>query len=170
MNWSRLLMPQRGQNFLVASTYRQQDLATTYIRQLASFKHVNHLHFHINSSSEKEKTGLLLLKNSNLYVQSISSFSYLKSNSFHSNNLLYTRCSNFAVQKVNIKSDAKSLKEDGKNDECLKQLDESQQKEKPLTLVGKFKKMAKEYWYVLIPVHAVTSLGWFCGFYYASVK
>ncbi|KFM63118.1 Protein FAM210A, partial [Stegodyphus mimosarum] len=28
--------------------------------------------------------------------------------------------------------------------------------------------MLKEYWYVLIPVHMVTSVFWFGGFYYAA--
>jgi hypothetical protein len=40
---------------------------------------------------------------------------------------------------------------------------------KKLGLIARFKKMAKEYWYVLIPVHCVTSCFWFGGFYYASV-
>lgn len=39
---------------------------------------------------------------------------------------------------------------------------------KKLGLVARFKKMAKEYWYVLIPVHCFTSCFWFGGFYYAS--
>ncbi|XP_055585901.1 protein FAM210A isoform X2 [Uranotaenia lowii] len=37
-----------------------------------------------------------------------------------------------------------------------------------LGLFARFKKMAKEYWYVLIPVHCLTSVFWFGGFYYAS--
>jgi len=32
-------------------------------------------------------------------------------------------------------------------------------------IVKKFKKMAKDYWYVLIPVHVATSIVWFGGFY-----
>ncbi|XP_068158742.1 uncharacterized protein C18orf19 homolog A [Drosophila tropicalis] len=35
-------------------------------------------------------------------------------------------------------------------------------------LFAKFKHMYKQYWYVLIPVHVVTSVGWFGGFYYLS--
>ncbi|GAB0096754.1 FAM210A [Sergentomyia squamirostris] len=35
-------------------------------------------------------------------------------------------------------------------------------------LVARFKKMYKEYWYVLVPVHLVTSAGWLGGFYYLS--
>ncbi|XP_054728034.1 protein FAM210A [Anastrepha obliqua] len=37
-----------------------------------------------------------------------------------------------------------------------------------LGLFAKFKLMYKKYWYVLIPVHVVTSIGWFGGFYYLS--
>lgn len=39
-----------------------------------------------------------------------------------------------------------------------------------MSLVSKFKHMYKKYWYVLIPVHVVTSLGWFGGFYYLSKR
>lgn len=39
-----------------------------------------------------------------------------------------------------------------------------------LGLFARFKKMYKEYWYVLLPVHVVTSAGWLGGFYYLSVR
>merc|ERR1711874_757802 len=32
-------------------------------------------------------------------------------------------------------------------------------------IIKKFKKMMKDYWYVLIPVHVATSIVWFGGFY-----
>lgn len=35
-------------------------------------------------------------------------------------------------------------------------------------IVTRFKLMYKKYWYVLIPVHVVTSIGWVGGFYYLS--
>jgi hypothetical protein len=37
-----------------------------------------------------------------------------------------------------------------------------------LSLFARFKQMYKDYYYVLIPVHIVTSIGWFGGFYHAS--
>lgn len=37
-------------------------------------------------------------------------------------------------------------------------------------LFAKFKHMYKQYWYVLIPVHVLTSVGWFGGFYYLSKR
>lgn len=39
-----------------------------------------------------------------------------------------------------------------------------------LGLVAKFKLMFKNYWYVLVPVHCVTSIAWFSGFYYLSSR
>lgn len=42
--------------------------------------------------------------------------------------------------------------------------------EKKLSLTAKFKKMYKEYWYVLVPVHLVTSAAWMGGFYYLSTR
>lgn len=41
------------------------------------------------------------------------------------------------------------------------------EKTKP-SLFQRFKQMYKEYWYVLIPVHIITSIGWFGGFYYMA--
>lgn len=43
-------------------------------------------------------------------------------------------------------------------------------KESKLSLFGKFKMMYKKYWYVLIPVHVITSLGWLGIFYYLSKR
>ena len=37
--------------------------------------------------------------------------------------------------------------------------------EEKVGLFKKFKKMWKDYWYVMIPVHIVTSAGWLGGFY-----
>lgn len=39
-----------------------------------------------------------------------------------------------------------------------------------LGLFARFKLMYKKYWYVLIPVHCVTSIGWLGGFYYMSKR
>lgn len=39
-----------------------------------------------------------------------------------------------------------------------------------LGIVAKFKLMYKQYWYVLMPVHLVTSTGWLIGFYYLSKR
>lgn len=42
--------------------------------------------------------------------------------------------------------------------------------EKKLGLFARFKLMSKQYWYVLLPVHVVTSCFWFGGFYYLSSR
>ena len=39
-----------------------------------------------------------------------------------------------------------------------------------LSQFQKFKLMYKKYWYVLIPVHVVTSISWIAGFYYLSKR
>ncbi|XP_068083271.1 uncharacterized protein C18orf19 homolog A isoform X2 [Anabrus simplex] len=46
--------------------------------------------------------------------------------------------------------------------------DQPQNEVKKVGLVQKFKQMYRDYWYVLVPVHLVTSIGWFGGFYYLA--
>ncbi|XP_042879219.1 protein FAM210A-like isoform X2 [Penaeus japonicus] len=43
-----------------------------------------------------------------------------------------------------------------------------EKKEEKLSLVQKFKLMYKQYWYVLIPVHVVTSIVWYGSFFIAA--
>lgn len=47
-----------------------------------------------------------------------------------------------------------------------------EQKEEPKkkTLLQRFKEMYKNYWYVLVPVHLVTSAFWFGSFYYLAKR
>jgi len=45
---------------------------------------------------------------------------------------------------------------------CSRDKKEEKKKE---GIVPRFKQMAKDYWYVLIPVHVATSIVWFGGFY-----
>jgi len=42
--------------------------------------------------------------------------------------------------------------------------------EKKQSLIQKFKSMYKDYYYVLIPVHVVTSIGWLGSFYQVSKR
>ncbi|KRT82444.1 hypothetical protein AMK59_3743, partial [Oryctes borbonicus] len=37
-----------------------------------------------------------------------------------------------------------------------------------LSIFKRFKQMYRDYWYVLVPVHVVTSIGWFGSFYYLA--
>ncbi|KAG8184247.1 hypothetical protein JTE90_019486 [Oedothorax gibbosus] len=39
-----------------------------------------------------------------------------------------------------------------------------------LSLFQRYKKMLREYWYILVPVHMATSAIWFGGFYYAATQ
>ena len=39
-----------------------------------------------------------------------------------------------------------------------------------VSIFQRFKQMYKDYWYVLIPVHVVTSAVWTCSFYFAVKK
>jgi len=53
-------------------------------------------------------------------------------------------------------------REFSKSSSCLV---EKQNEEEKVSIFKKFKKMSKDYWYVLVPVHVATSLVWFGGFY-----
>lgn len=55
---------------------------------------------------------------------------------------------------------------------CRYYSDKSEVKEgqEKLSLFKRFKKMYRDYWYVLVPVHLVTSAAWFGGFYYLAER
>lgn len=59
---------------------------------------------------------------------------------------------------------------DKKVDESKTTPEEVSEEPAKLGLIARFRKMYKEYWYVLVPVHCVTSVFWFGGFYYASTS
>lgn len=76
------------------------------------------------------------------------------------------------MQKVGEKekkiesADAKKTIADEPNANFENNLDDVQK----LGLFARFKKMGKDYWYVLIPVHVATSCVWLGSFYYTSVR
>ncbi|XP_056639412.1 uncharacterized protein C18orf19 homolog A [Diorhabda sublineata] len=51
---------------------------------------------------------------------------------------------------------------------CKYSDDKKSDKPSKMSLFQKFKQMYKEYWYVLVPVHLITSTVWFGGFYYMA--
>lgn len=57
---------------------------------------------------------------------------------------------------------------------CLSKRNETNEpdleKPKKQGLVARFKELTRKYWYVLIPVHVITSAGWIAGFYYLSTR
>jgi Protein of unknown function (DUF1279) len=115
-----------------------------------------HLHFH-QKSNFGVKTGLSSTK--------INSHQFNLVNHIHKASCLNIAQTNVLCQKVKEKSDDN----ESKNKNTESQLDDRDE-DKKLGLVARFKKMAKEYWYVLIPVHCFTSCFWFGGFYYASIS
>lgn len=61
-----------------------------------------------------------------------------------------------------------SLQQAEKEQKTSEVTEESAQPEEKLSIFKRYKKMLKEYWYVLIPVHVATSLVWFGSFYYLA--
>lgn len=47
---------------------------------------------------------------------------------------------------------------------------ETEEPPQKLGLIARFKQMYRDYWYVLVPVHLVTSIGWFTSFYYMAKR
>lgn len=47
---------------------------------------------------------------------------------------------------------------------------EDSKAEEKMSIVQKFKLMYKQYWYVLIPVHVVTSIVWYGSFFIAAKR
>lgn len=93
----------------------------------------------------------------NLFKKTISPISQCQ---FHDYNII----NDFVTSKRSkqTSSDSKMSTEDSS-----KNAEEPAEK---LSLFKRYKKMLKEYWYVLLPVHGVTSIFWFGGFYYAAKR
>lgn len=67
--------------------------------------------------------------------------------------------------KPSVETEKKSVESQG-----TKSKDDGNPTDDPVakpSLFQRFKQMSKDYWYVLIPVHIITSAGWFGGFYFA---
>ncbi|GBM86324.1 Protein FAM210A [Araneus ventricosus] len=79
---------------------------------------------------------------------------YLQASSYHNNNSVI--CKRYKHAASN---------QDKSTEESSQLAEEPPEK---LSLFQRYKKMLKEYWYVLIPVHMVTSAFWFGGFFYAA--
>lgn len=179
INSSRILL--QGSSLLPYSLAFQQQSIRSCFRNLSFLSQCHH-HFHqksINSSSfksynieDEKKTGLAILDR-NFYGKN---YFYQSKNLFHSQSVLNNNFTGGKVKskskdeetnlKKNIKADSDVVKEKDSK-EILSQ--QPAEKEEKLGLIARFKKMTKEYWYVLIPVHVFTSCFWFGGFYYASI-
>lgn len=153
-----LLNPTR--NFLYQ---RGQFLSLTFPRQLQRMTFSSQLRnqcFNYHKIRNVKKTGLLDKKLST-YQQIIH---------FHGHGALFLKYSNLLDQKVKKDDDKipknNEIEKDSKDNQIIDNIDEDGKK---LGLIARFKKLTKEYWYVLVPVHVFTSCFWFGGFYYASV-
>lgn len=86
-----------------------------------------------------------------------------------------SKCLRFSSSKVpkeaeNDKQDQNVTKDKEVNSENSTLSKENQPEPEKLTLTARFKKMFKQYWYVLLPVHVCTSCLWFGGLYYLSSR
>lgn len=135
---------------------------TLFSRQLNTQSRVTPiLSYHLRHKKEDQKliTGFVIGE----------SFAYKPSNlsrAIHSNSALYLKYSNLLEQKVG--DNEKKIVDDDKTaaDPLLEPLEANKQ----LGLFARFKKMAKDYWYVLIPVHVATSAVWLGAFFYTSKR
>lgn len=90
-------------------------------------------------------------------LREVCSYSkYCESRFLQPNYLNYTTVSYFSSNQTPKEKVVKNEKEE----EC----------EKKPSLLKRFKSMYRDYWYVLLPVHIVTSIGWFSGFYYMAKR
>jgi len=129
--------------------------------QLTPISSYYHQNFRRNDTINR-KTGFL--------NESYSSLEHLNLHkAIHSDSASFLKYSNMLSQKVSgnekIEKDDKVSAHD-ERDKTLDPLEDG----KRLGLFARFKKMAKDYWYVLIPVHVATSCLWFAAFYYTSVS
>lgn len=121
------------------------------------------LSYHLRHKKEDQKLSITGFVNG-------ESFAYKPSNlskSIHSHSALYLKYSNLLEQKVGGDNEKKIVSDDKTaTDPLLVPLEANQQ----LGLFARFKKMAKDYWYVLIPVHVATSAVWLGAFFYTSKR
>lgn len=103
--------------------------------------------------NEKQFYRLVNINAEHLYVRTFSTFNYDKLRTRLGENrptkpidfskIRYLRCNNFSNQ-----------------------VDPDKDEPEKLSLFQKYKFLWKNYWYVVVPVHIVTSAVWFGGFYY----
>lgn len=149
------------------SLFQQQFKNLNRVTPISCFHH----HFHRNEDDTlKRRTGLALR------IYSPSSLNNLHK-SIQSSSVLNLRCSHKLAEKKKVEDDVnrrKIEKTDTVKHENIEKLQdpnlEALEEVKQLGLFAKFKKMAKDYWYVLIPVHVATSALWLGGFFYASKR
>jgi Protein of unknown function (DUF1279) len=143
------------------------------------FRQINHLtpissyqNFHRNRDGRFRETGLMNGIDHNILENPFTNQRNLP-RAIHSCSVLYFKYSNLLEQKGNENVSKKIAGVDKLDDAVkptLQNVDSILEETKALGLFARFKKMAKDYWYVLIPVHVATSCFWLGSFYYASKR
>jgi Protein of unknown function (DUF1279) len=141
------------------------SLFTHQFRRLNQLTPISSYHnFHRNEDEIFRRTGFM---NGKPFANQLN-----LPRAIHSNSALYLKYSNLLEQKVN--ENEKKIEDVDKPSDAVKptaqNVDSLLEETKTLGLFARFKKMAKDYWYVLIPVHVATSCVWLGAFYYASKR
>jgi hypothetical protein len=133
----------------------KQSLRVKQLTPISSYHHF----LRKEDETAKRKTGLGSSKHLAYNQQDLF-------RAIHSSSALFFRNSNLLGQKLENEQQKTEEKKIERKEVTLDALEEGQK----LGLFAKFKKMGKDYWYVLIPVHVVTSSVWLGTFYYASTR
>ena len=133
--------------------------AAVIFRQSLKFKQltpISSYHHFLRNEDEtaKRKTGFGLLQHNLLFDIC---------RTIHSNDALFKNLNSPGQKIVVEKQKLETLERKEVTTDALEE-------GKNLGLFARFKKMAKDYWYVLIPVHVTTSLAWLGAFYYTSTR
>lgn len=83
----------------------------------------------------------------------------------YSSRLSYFTSSNRAYKTNNNNGAAALMRYYSTQQPFKESCKQSEDPEKKVSLVQKMKQMTKDYWYILVPVHLVTSAGWVAIFY-----
>lgn len=101
-------------------------------------------------------------------VTSVNNFHYAKGNWYDQICKYSVSAGTEAEKKEKVLTGSETEKKENVLTGTETQKIEKDEPEKKLTLYQKFKAMYRDYWYILVPVHLVTSAGWFGGFYYMA--
>lgn len=144
------------------------------------FRRIDHLtpissyhNFHRNWDETSSKTGFVNGKFKLHNALENPFTNQLNLRAIHSANSLYFKYSNLLEQKVSeneTKIGGVDKKAEAVKTPTTQNVDSILEETKELGLFARFKKMGKDYWYVLIPVHVATSCVWLGSFYYASKR
>lgn len=103
--------------------------------------------------------------------KSLATLSFTNKHDSYGNINVVHNCRNFTWKgKVPSPPPTPSQQSNCKNATSPECVDDGILPPQNLGLFARFKMMYKQYWYVLVPVHVVTSTGWLLGFFYLSKR